>query len=225
MIRRACYREIRVQPPNFYHVKISSDLKNEASSALHKTQRKTRKCCEPSQAKKMTSEQNSRIQLTLGDITLLEVDAIVTAANEALCGGGGVDGAVHDAAGSELVRASMAQAPCPAGEARVTDAFQLNVRMVIHAVGPIFRDLETDSKTLANAYRSSLSLAAENGAQSIAFPCISTGAFGFPADHACEIAVQTVSEWLQLNDRPVSVTFCCFEPQDHARYQERLRQL
>ncbi|MDB2687119.1 macro domain-containing protein [Mariniblastus sp.] len=173
----------------------------------------------------MATPIDARIRLFLGDITSLDCDAIVTAANRALCGGGGVDGAVHDAAGPELVRASMALAPCPSGDARITDAFNLPVKFVIHAVGPIFRDIDTDKETLANVYRSSLTLAAEKGVSSIALPCISTGAFGFPADAACEIAINSVTEWLQSNDLPDVATFCCFQPDDHARYEQRLSEL
>ena len=150
----------------------------------------------------MATPIDSRIRLFLGDITSLDCDAVVTAANDALCGGGGGDGAVHDAAGHELVRASMALSPCPAGDARITDGFNLSAKFVIHAVGPIFRDLDTDRETLESTYTSSLSLAAENGVTSIAFPCISTGAFGFPADAACETAIQSVVQWLRVNDLP-----------------------
>ena len=173
----------------------------------------------------MATPIDSRIRLFLGDITSLDCDVIVTAANDALCGGGGVDGAVHDAAGPELVRASMALAPCPAGDAKITNGFDLNARFVIHAVGPIFHNLDTDSTTLTNAYDSSLSLAADHKLVSIAFPCISTGAFGFPADPACEIAIKTVVRWMRSNDLPQLVTFCCFQPDDHARYEERLIEL
>ncbi len=173
----------------------------------------------------MATSIESRIRLLLGDITSLDCDAMVTAANEALCGGGGVDGAVHDSAGPELVRASMKLAPCPAGEARITDGFNLSAKFVIHAVGPIFRDIETDRETLANAYNSSLALAAENNAASIAFPCISTGAYGFPADSACEIAIDAVVRWLRFNKQPELVTFCCFLPEDFGRYEERLTEL
>ena len=167
----------------------------------------------------------TRIRLVMGDITDVDVDAIVTAANQGLCGGGGVDGAVHGAAGPELVRASMALAPCPAGDARITGAFDLSAKFVIHAVGPIFSSLDTDSPILSRAYRSALSLAAEHRVNSIAFPCISTGVFGFPAGPACEIAINTVSQWLKSNDHPEVVTFCCFEVPDYARYHERLSEL
>lgn len=173
----------------------------------------------------MAAPLSSRIKLFLGDISSLDVDAIVTAANEALCGGGGVDGAVHDAAGPELVRASMSLAPCMAGDARITDAFDLPGRFVIHAVGPIFRNLETDAPILANSYRSALSLAAEHHVDAIAFPCISTGVFAFPPDSACNIAIDTVLDWLRSHVYPQSVIFCCFEHQDHALYRERLDEL
>ena len=173
----------------------------------------------------MTYKIEDRIRLVQGDITQLDVDAVVTAANEALRGGGGVDGAVHGAAGPELVRASLALAPCPAGEARITDGFQLAARHVIHAVGPIFDSLDRDSPTLAGAYRSSLALAAEHQLETIAFPCISTGAYGFPADPACQIAINAVIDWLRNNELPRMVTFCCFLPEDFRRYQDRLDEL
>ena len=173
----------------------------------------------------MTSSLEGRIRLVQGDITRVEAEAIVTAANKALRGGGGVDAAVHRAAGPRLVEASMAQAPCPAGKARITDAFDLAARFVIHAVGPIFHDLEGDSSTLASAYRSALTLAAENDAHSIAFPCISTGVYGFPPDAACVIATDTVLDWLKDNDIPESVTFCCFSEADYKRYKWRLEEL
>jgi O-acetyl-ADP-ribose deacetylase (regulator of RNase III) len=173
----------------------------------------------------MPSICDPQIRLFHGDITSLNCDAIVTAANTALCGGGGVDGAVHDAAGPELVRASMELAPCPVGEARITNGFGLAAKHVIHAVGPIFCDLETDSVTLATTYLSSLQLAAKNSVVSVAFPCISTGAFGFPADAASEIAIETVTLWLRSNNLPKLVTFCCFQSEDHARYEERLTEM
>ena len=167
----------------------------------------------------------SRIRLIHGDITRIDADAIVTAANSALRGGGGVDGAVHGAAGPELLAASLALAPCPAGEARITDGFKLTSRFVIHAVGPIFSDLDVDSLVLAAAYKSALSLAAEQRVKSVAFPCISTGVFGFPHDAACDIAIATVMEWLGTHPDPEKVIFCCFGTQDFDRYHERLEKL
>ncbi len=173
----------------------------------------------------MTLELETRIRIVLGDITLVEAEAIVTAANRDLVGGGGVDGAVHDAAGPQLVAASRAVAPCPAGSARITGAFNLACRFVIHAVGPIFRDLDRDSPVLASCYNSALSLAAEHGIRSVAFPCISTGAYGFPHDGACDVAIDAVVGWLRTHDVPERVTFCCFEQPDFARYRERLTEL
>ena len=167
----------------------------------------------------------SRIQLVQGDITRVDADAIVTAANEGLRGGGGVDGAVHRAAGPELVEASLALAPCPAGEARITGGFNLNAKYVIHAVGPVFQNLEDDSATLASAYESALSLAAEYGANRIAFPCISTGVYGFPKREACRIAITTVTNWMKTHKLPECAIFCCFEQQDFALYQEELLQI
>lgn len=167
----------------------------------------------------------NRIRLVQGDITSVEADAIVTAANVALCGGGGVDGAVHDAAGPELLAASMALAPCPAGSCRITKGFNLSARHIVHAVGPVFNNLDSDSLVLASAYQSALSLAFENRISTIVFPCISTGAFGFPSGPACDIAISTVVKWLQANDSPEYVTFCCFESRDFAQYQANLAKL
>ena len=164
----------------------------------------------------------SRIRLIHGDITRTDADAVITAANEALRGGGGVDGAVHRAAGPELVAASRMLAPCPAGMARITDGFNLAAKYVIHAVGPIFHDLVTDSKTLASTYESSLTLAEEKDVKRIAFPCISTGIYGFPKNEACSIAIETVVAWLQNHASPEEVIFCCFEQQDFSLYRERL---
>ena len=167
----------------------------------------------------------SRIHLVIGDITRLAVDAIVTAANEALRGGGGVDGAVHRAAGPDLVAASRALAPCPAGSARITPGFNLDARYVIHAVGPVFRDLTEDKATLASAYHAALQLCIENDVDHIAFPCISTGVYGFPKDAACQIATDTVTRWLGQHAVPSAVTFCCFAAEDAELYRQRLAEL
>lgn len=166
-----------------------------------------------------------RINLHLGDITELNVDAVVTAANEALCGGGGVDGAVHDAAGAELLRASMALAPCPTGESRITDSFKLPGRYVIHTVGPVYRNLESDAARLAAAYASALALANSHQVTSVALPCISTGVFGFPPAPACEIAFKTTCDFLSKNGFPGTVVFCCYEASDFALYQQRFEDI
>lgn len=173
----------------------------------------------------MSSELSDRLRVFQGDITSLEVDAVVTAANSELRGGSGVDGAVHRAAGPELVTASMQLAPCPAGQARLTASFGLSGRFVIHAVGPIFDSLESDGPVLAEAYRSSLGLAALHRVKTLAFPCISTGVYRFPPEEACRIACDTVIDWLKPNESPVSVTFCCFEERDFRLYTDRLAAL
>jgi O-acetyl-ADP-ribose deacetylase (regulator of RNase III) len=135
------------------------------------------------------------IELVIGDITAEQVDAIVNAANQSLRGGGGVDGAIHRAAGSRLARAGAALAPCPPGDAMATPAFDLEpgVRHVIHAVGPVWRGGDQDeAEVLASCYRRALAVADELGARTVAFPAISTGIYGFPAGLAAQIAVSTI---------------------------------
>lgn len=171
----------------------------------------------------MTAAILDRIQLVVGDITRLDVDAVVTAANESLMGGGGVDGAIHRAAGPELFGAGRKLAPCPAGQARITPGFRLTARHVIHAVGPIYEGGGYgEAETLASAYRESLRLAAENGLPTIAFPCISTGVYGYPKAEACQIAVETTLDWLETSKLPKVVTFCCFLEEDAALYRAQL---
>lgn len=166
------------------------------------------------------------IELHSGDITQLSVDAIVNAANELLIGGGGVDGAIHAAAGPELVDASQKLAPCPAGNARLTPGFHLRARFVIHAVGPIFRDgTQGESDVLAATYRAALEIADEHNFSSVAFPCISTGAYGFPQGDARDIAIHTCTDWLKQHEHPRTIVFCCFEPSDVLLYTERLNEL
>ena len=166
------------------------------------------------------------IELHSGDITQLSVDAIVNAANELLIGGGGVDGAIHAAAGPELVDASQQLAPCPAGNSRLTPGFNLYANFVIHAVGPVFRDgTHGEFEILADTYRSALQIADMHEMDSVAFPCISTGAYHFPQDRACEIAIRTCTEWLNEHDRTKTIVLCCFEPSDTKLYTERLNEL
>ena len=143
------------------------------------------------------------IKVIQGDITTLAVDAIVNAANQVMLGGGGVDGAIHRAAGYELYKACF-KVPevrpgvrCPTGEARITPGFKLPAKFVIHTVGPVYRDGQHgEPEKLAACYRNSLALAAENGCTSIAFPCISTGIYGYPKEAAAQIAVREVNEFL-----------------------------
>ena len=191
------------------------------------------------------------IKITQGDITILEVDAIVNAANQVMLGGGGVDGAIHRAAGHELYEACL-KVPevrpgvrCPTGEARITPGFKLPAKFVIHTVGPIYRDGQHgEPEKLAACYRNSLALAVENGCQSIAFPCISTGIYGYPKEAAAQIAVREVRAFLSNTEpqtgravaprppqgegrapaRPpqMEVIFCCFSANDAAVYTRLL---
>jgi O-acetyl-ADP-ribose deacetylase (regulator of RNase III) len=155
----------------------------------------------------------------LADITTLEVDAIVNAANTALAPGGGVCGAIHRAAGPELAEACARVAPCPTGEARLTPGFRLPAKFVIHAVGPVWHGGgQGEADRLASAYRSSLALAREHGIRSLAFPAIGTGIFGFPLDQATEIAVETVRGEASDGSSITSVVFACFSDEVLAAY-------
>ena len=173
----------------------------------------------------MSDSLSQRIQVVVDDITRLEVDAVVTAANESLQGGGGVDGAVHRAAGPQLVAASRQLAPCPAGNARITPGFHLRANFVIHAVGPVFRDLATDATILSCTYCNALELARDNQVQRIAFPCISTGVYGFPVGPACAIATETVIQWCEQHALPELIVFCCFSVEDGELYREQLHKV
>jgi O-acetyl-ADP-ribose deacetylase (regulator of RNase III) len=163
------------------------------------------------------------LRAVLADITTLEVDAVVTAANERLAGGGGVDGAVHRAAGPALLAACRALGGCPTGEARITPGFGLRARHVIHAVGPVWQGgAAGEAALLASAYRASLALLRAAGGRSIAFPAISTGIYGYPADEATRIAVATLRENLATQGE-LDVVFACFGAEMLTLYEKELR--
>lgn len=166
---------------------------------------------------------NAQLQSLQADITQLDVDAIVNAANTSLMGGGGVDGAIHRAAGQELVAECMTLNGCPTGEARITKGYRLKARHVIHTVGPVWHGGRNgEQELLQSCYRNSLELAAKHGLQSIAFPCISTGVYRFPADQAAEIAVGSVRQFLETPSSIQTVIFCCFSEADRVKYETLL---
>lgn len=171
----------------------------------------------------MATDVRARIKVVEGDITRLDVDAIVNAANESLLGGGGVDGAIHRAAGPGLLDECRQLRGCATGEAEITGGHRLAARYVIHAVGPVYDGGGYgEAKLLRSCYLESLRLASAAGLATIAFPCISTGVYGYPKAKACEIAISAVIEWLATRELPSVVTFCCFESEDADLYRDRL---
>ena len=161
------------------------------------------------------------IKVYQGDITSLNVDAIVNAANRTLLGGGGVDGAIHRAAGRELLAECRTLGGCETGQAKITKGYKLPAKYVIHTVGPVWHGgNNNEEKLLADAYRNSLIVGTQNGVKSIAFPAISTGVYGFPKERAAEIAISVIKEFLEGND--MEVILCAFSKSDAERYERLL---
>lgn len=168
----------------------------------------------------------SRMQLTQGDITRERVDAIVNAANSRLAGGGGVDGAIHRAAGPELQAACRELGGCKTGDAKITPGFKLPARYVIHAVGPVYSDgRRGEAELLASCYRRALEIAVEHGLKTIAFPAISTGVYGYPFAEATEVALRTVAAFLRDHPGIEQVRFVFFSAGDYAQAVQIFRRL
>ncbi|MDD5291596.1 MAG: O-acetyl-ADP-ribose deacetylase [Candidatus Omnitrophica bacterium] len=164
-----------------------------------------------------------RIIVLKGDITKLNVDAIVNAANESLLGGGGVDGAIHRAAGSQLLQECKTLRGCPTGQAKITKGYSLLAKFVIHTVGPVWHGGKNkEEELLADCYRNSLRLALENNIKTIAFPCISTGVYRFPKDKAAQIAVEQANDFLKNNKAIENVSFVCFDEDNFIIYKKLL---
>jgi O-acetyl-ADP-ribose deacetylase (regulator of RNase III) len=173
----------------------------------------------------MKREILERIEARTGDITQLAVDAIVNAANRSLLGGGGVDGAIHRAAGPDLVAECRTLGGCPTGEARITRGYNLPAQYVIHTVGPVYRGSPQDAVLLAQCYENSLAIAAEREFDTVAFPAISCGVYGYPMADACRVAVDAVTAFLTANPFPRRVIFMLFSEDAREVYEARLNEM
>ena len=167
---------------------------------------------------------SSKIEVQQGDITKFKVDAIVNAANTSLLGGGGVDGAIHRAAGPELLEACRKLNGCPTGEAKITPGFKLPAKYVIHTVGPVWSGgNRNEDELLAHCYKNSLVIAINNDIKTIAFPSISTGAYHFPLERAARIAVKEVKEFLEEHSAIGKVIFVCFDDRTYEVYEKEMK--
>lgn len=166
-----------------------------------------------------------QMEIFQGDITKLDVDAIVNAANNSLLGGGGVDGAIHRAAGPKLLEECKSIGGCPTGEARITKGYNLPAKYIIHTVGPIYSNKPKDSKMLASCYKNSLKLALENNVKTIAFPAVSCGVYGYPLKDACMIALKTSIEFLENNPSIQKIIFVVFSDDNRKIYKQCLKEI
>ncbi len=173
----------------------------------------------------MKREIFGRMELLVGDITRLQVDAIVNAANRSLLGGGGVDGAIHRAAGPDLVEECRTLGGCETGDAKITGGYNLPARHIIHTVGPVYHGRPDDPGLLASCYRTSLQLARQHGLASVAFPAISCGIYGYPVDKACRIAIDTVRDFLTDSALPEKVLFVLFSEDFFRIYRDYLHKV
>jgi len=165
-----------------------------------------------------------KIELFKGDITKLEVDVIVNAANKSLLGGGGVDGAIHRAAGKELLAACKKLNGCETGDAKITSAYNLPSKFVIHTVGPVYvNGKNNEAEKLAACYHKSMELAKSNGLKTLAFPNISTGVYGYPKKEAAQIAIKIVSDFLEVDPEIKHVVFCVFDEENYTIYKNLLK--
>ncbi|MBU0489577.1 MAG: O-acetyl-ADP-ribose deacetylase [Bacteroidetes bacterium] len=172
------------------------------------------------------TENFRKIQLVLGDLTQQNVEAIVNAANNALLGGGGVDGAIHRAAGQGLIEECRTLNGCETGDAKITKGYNLLAKHVIHTVGPVWRGgMRNEPELLASCYRRSLDVALENGIKTIAFPNISTGVYGFPKPEATKIAIQTVFDFLNSHNEIERIVFVCFDNENYSLYASNLGEI
>jgi len=169
----------------------------------------------------------SKISITEGDLTLLDVDAIVNAANQTLLGGGGVDGAIHRAAGPDLLAECHTLGGCNTGTSKITKGYQLPAKHVIHTVGPVWNDgLQGEPERLGSCYQTSFALALEYGIRTIAFPAISCGVYRFPFDQACRIAIKEALAFLHAHpDALEEIIFCCFDESATAQYREAMAEI
>lgn len=168
---------------------------------------------------------NSKITILQGNITEIKVDAIVNAANNTLLGGSGVDGAIHRVGGPTILEQCIKIGGCPTGEARITTGGNLPSDYIIHTVGPIYNGDDIDEKLLYNAYYNSLLLAMEYNLKSIAFPAISTGAYNYPKEEACDIAIKAVTNFIENNDYSFDLYFILFDNKNYNIYQKKLKEL